>query len=367
MEQTESMSLDDLINDFKQVTPNPINNNQGQGEGEGEGKGEGEGEGNITDPNHKNQNIQVETPEFFNDFEKRFFENDLLRSWQMEDGSWFTPKSDEELSELIKANIDSARTEKMYEDKNEALKEALLESTPAFQFLVANANKFRTIEDMLPFIENVNMQEQIDNLDLENIEHQELIIRNALSLKGFPQSDIDLDIKDFKERGILEKKAELLKPILDEYNSIQRQRIIDQENKKLHDEMILMNNYFSSINTNIIQSKDIDGLKIEQKDKERVISYLVPQENSSEIPLYQKIDESIAKGDTTTLFLVSLLLDDKEAFFNLVGNRSATKVAKELQKVIRTNNKSSYSSSDPLDTTYIRNNEKNGSQFGSFI
>ena len=365
MEQTESMSLDDLINDFKQRGDESAENQQDVIKGETETVENG-GEPSPK-PNTEISENQVETPEFFNDFEKRFFENDLLRSWQLEDGSWFTPKNDEELSELIKANIDSARTERIYEEKNEALQQALSESTPAFQFLVSNANKFRTIEDMLPLIENVNLQEQIDNLDLENPEHQELIVRNALSLKGFPQSDIDSDIQDFKERTVLGKKAESLKPILDEFNSIQRQRIIDQENKKLHDEMVLMNNYFSLINTDIIQSKDIDGLKIDQNIKERVISYLVPQENSSEIPLYQKIDESIAKGDITNLFLVSLLLDNKEAFFNLIGNRSATKVAKELQKVIRTNNKTSYSSSEPSDTTYTQQNAKGVSQFGSFI
>ena len=130
--------------------------------------------------------------------------------------------------------------------------------------------------------------------------------------------------------------------------------------------MIFMNNYFSSINENIIQAKEIEGLRLDQKDKERIAGYLVPNQNSQEIPILSQVDNIIGEGDVSKLFLIAMILDDKENFLKLLSTRSDNTVSKNLQKIIRANNTTGGASSDTIDATRQKKDIP-ASAYGSFM
>lgn len=257
------------------------------------------------------------------------------------ESGYIVPETLEEVLELIEDNkkswVDSAKSA----DKQELLEEVLASKSPAWQFLIKNAELYKDPAELVPLLTAVQNQEYSYSLDVTKEEDQEKIIRASLSLQGLPVSSIEEEIADLKERNKLGNRAEALKPILDKYNEQQTQRILQEKQQEEIKNQAFWNTHYQNLEETVFKSKEIDGVKLENEHKQLIASVLLPDEKLGGLPIYTVIDDLIAKGNFTLLAKIALLGANEEAFNNYFLSKKADKVATNIQKVLRQTNTSS--------------------------
>ncbi len=278
----------------------------------------------------------VEDLEFWQTLDEKFFKTNKLYPFQDEKGDDIIPQSYDDLSEVIEANKKHWIETSKYEQKEEVLADIFKETTPAFQFLVQNANLYKSIEDMYPLIQSVQAQEDLDSIDLENEEHQEYVVRTALQMQGFDAKSIDAEVSDLKERAKLASKSEIYKVQLDKIQAERTDALLREEAAKNQADKEFWNAYYTNLNEKLILAKDLGGMVLKQEDKIRVANNLIQQADGSGFPIFSKMDELIGKGDVETLGIISMLLEDRALFDSYYANKTHTEAGKSSARTLRT-------------------------------
>lgn len=259
------------------------------------------------------------------------------------EAGYIIPETFEEVLELIEDNkkswVESAKTA----DRQELLDEVLSTKSPAWQFLIKNAELYKDPAELVPLLTAVQNQEYSYSLDVSNTEDQEKIIRASLSLQGLPVSSIEDEIADLKDRNKLESRATALKPILDKYNEQQTQRVLLEKQQEEVKNQAFWNTHYQNLEETVFKSKDLDGVKLENQHKQLIASVLLPDEKLGGLPIYTMIDDLVAKGNFKTLAKIALLGSDEQVFDNYFLTKKAEKAAGAVQRVLRQNGTTSNS------------------------
>jgi len=253
------------------------------------------------------------------------------------EAGYIIPETFEEVLELIEDNkkswVESAKTA----DRQELLDEVLATKSPAWQFLIKNAELYKDPAELVPLLTAVQNQEYSYSLDVSNTEDQEKIIRASLSLQGLPVSSIEDEIADLKDRNKLESRATALKPILDKYNEQQTQRVLLEKQQEEVKNQAFWNTHYQNLEETVFKSKELDGVKLENQHKQLIASVLLPDEKLGGLPIYTIIDDLVAKGNFKVLAKIALLGSDEQVFDNYFLTKKAEKAAGAVQRVLRQN------------------------------
>lgn len=251
------------------------------------------------------------------------------------EAGYIIPETFEEVLELIEDNkkswVESAKTA----DRQELLDEVLATKSPAWQFLIKNAELYKDPAELVPLLTAVQNQEYSYSLDVSNTEDQEKIIRASLSLQGLPVSSIEDEIADLKDRNKLESRATALKPILDKYNEQQTQRVLLEKQQEEVKNQAFWNTHYQNLEETVFKSKELDGVKLENQHKQLIASVLLPDEKLGGLPIYTIIDDLVAKGNFKVLAKIALLGSDEQVFDNYFLTKKAEKAAGAVQRVLR--------------------------------
>ena len=331
-------------------------------EGEQTKKPEGEAPKKVAS---KNTGTPLEES-FVSQLDNLLFKTEKLRPFNTEDGSdYIRPKTWEDLSEVIQANIEDVRTESKNTEKSVLLNELFQESSPAVQFILKNANNFRSAEDMLPLIQSVQQQDDFASLDVSNPDHVEFIVENALRLQGLDEESIAEEIADLKDRGRLESRAEKLKPLLDNYSAQQTEQIVQQQEAKNQQDQMFWNSYYQQMNQDLLSSNDIDGMKIKPQHRQIIANALIPNQQLGGLPIYAIIDKLVGERNVKLLSKAVLLLADEQLYDSYYGSKKSDDAAKGLQKQLRSSIRSS--SSDNGSDVITPSTTTSRSQYGNFL
>ena len=303
---------------------------------------------------------------FVSQLDNLLFKTEKLRPFNTADGSdYIRPKTWEDLSEVIQANIDDVRTESKNTEKSVLLNELFQESSPAVQFILKNANNFRNAEDMLPLIQSVQQQDNFASLDTQNPEHVEYIVINALRLQGLDEESIAEEIADLKDRDRLQSRAEKLKPLLDNYSAQQTEQIVQQQEAKNQQDQMFWNSYYQQMNQDLLSSNDIDGMKIKPQHRQIIANALIPNQQLGGLPIYSIIDKLVGERNVKLLSKAVLLLADEQLYDSYYGSKKSDDAAKGLQKQLRSSVRSS-SSDNNIDQSSTSNNTERP-KYGNFL
>lgn len=331
-------------------------------EGEAPKKAEGEAPKKTTS---KNTGTPLDES-FVSQLDNLLFKTEKLRPFNTEDGSdYIRPKTWEDLSEVIQANIEDVRTETKNTEKQVLLNELFQESSPAVQFILQNANTFRTAEDMLPLIQSVQQQDDFASLDPKNPDHTEFIVENALRLQGLDEESIAEEIADLKERDRLQSRAEKLKPLLDNYSAQKTEQILAQEQQKTQQDQLFWNSYYQQMNEDLLSAKDIDGMKIKPEHRQIIANALIPNQQLGGLPIYAIIDKLVGERNVKLLSKAVLLLADEQLYDSYYGSKKSNEAAQGLQRQLRGSIKSS--SSDNNSDQSSSNNNAPRPKYGNFL
>lgn len=310
---------------------------------------------------------EVLSEDFVNKIDEKLFKTEKLLPYNTEDGKgYIKPSTWEELGELIEANITDRVDKVKGEEKQVLVDEMLKESTSAVRFILENASKFKSPEDMLPLIQSVKQQDDFAELDPSNPDHQEYIIHSALSLQGLDNETIKEEIQDLKDRNKLEARAEKLKPSLDAFSARQTEAILKAQEDKQKQDQIFWNGYFETLNTDLISAKDVDGMKLKTDQKNIIANMLLPNQQTGTLPIFSMIDEQVGKGNIKLLSKLSLLLSDEATFDEAYGSKKVAATAAGLQRTLRGSLKSSSDDGAPSEEQTVKTVQKRPA-YGNFL
>jgi hypothetical protein len=267
-------------------------------------------------------------------FEDRFKNGKFVAMKEtLDDGSEkdFIPSTPEEFDEVIEAQV-----EYRIQEKQKELEQGWYKSkSPAWQAVAKYAEMTDNPGDILPFIQGVQAIGSVAQLNEEEIEGAEQVIRVRLQQRGDPDDVINEQIDSLKASDRLISTAKKYKPLIlqEEKANLQRMAAQKKQEETEYNEMV---DAIRETAIKAIETPILGNIKLKQQEKFAIYELIAePSPELQGYPIYAKIDEMYEKGDLETLKLLALLTVNKEALFAYISSGASNKTAESLQKKIR--------------------------------
>lgn len=275
----------------------------------------------------------------------------------------FVPKTPEEFDEVIDIQV-SHRLEK----EMKTLETTWLKSkSPAWQAVARYAELVDNPGDVIPFLEGVKAIESVANLNEEEIDGAEKIVRARMAQKGESDDIIDEQIELLKTTDKLVSTAKKYKPLIlnDEREYLGRMKKEREQEEQQYQALV------SNIRTKAIEAIEapIFGKQKLKQEEKAIIYDLIgqPDPESRGYKIYTFIDNLFAKGDFDTLKQIALIAGGKkDSLFGYASIDAKNQTAAGLQHKLKvaTENRGG-SNQDPEDEVKVsRNQYKTTARFG---
>lgn len=257
----------------------------------------------------------------------------------------FIPKTAEDYDEVLEMQVDY----KLNNLRKEVEEKWFETKSPAWRAISQYAELVDDPTELIPFLQGVRTMQSVANLDENQPDGAEQIVRTRLSQRGDPEKVINQQIEALKTTDTLVATAKEYKPLILEQERQELARITrtEQEEKRKYLELIedIRKNAVSAI------EQPLFG-KIKPKQEEKAVIYDLigyPQEETGGYGIYTAIDNLFDKKDFETLKLVALLIGKKDAFFNYLGTNIANQTHASLERKLRVAAESHSSSSNGMN------------------
>jgi len=289
----------------------------------------------------------LELPSEWRDaLEKEFSsENPSLIGWEGEDGKFVIPKTFDELKDLIDQN----KKYEVEENKKKWETETVDGLSPQVKSIMEYAKAGG--KDVTPLLESWATVESISQLDPNNINDAEELVRYDLESKGLDEDDIEEQVDFFKSTNKLFSKAHSIKPKLEQQEvekiahmhemqmhrsqELQAKRVEYQTNmskaiEKTFTDSSVSKNIKHSIFEPVYESSFRPGLKITGFQKSLEDLQLDPTKN-----------EHFAE--------LALLASDRDKFFEVYGSKIKREVTADTVKKLKFSKNNNASMEDEAD------------------
>lgn len=270
---------------------------------------------------------KVKIPDSFADLVSVLEEKGKLKGWN--DGKYETI---EDVIELLEAN----EQEKIQTYEEAARQQWLSSMTPAMQTVYRYSQNLQNPADLIPFLEAMDNVAYSHDLDVENPEDQEAIIRNVFNIQGLPVDSIENDIKDLRDREKLAQRAKELKPVLDRYNHQQVAAMVQQKEQEARQQEAYWKTHQTNVFEKVVKAPTVGGIKLKKQDRDLAYAALAqPDPQLGGLGVYAIIDNLFQKGDFETLTEIVLLGANKKNYRDYIGSTIESKLAESTQRALR--------------------------------
>ena len=283
--------------------------------------------GNVTEREVSHNSLEL-PKEWQEALEKEFnSENPSLIGWEGEDGKFVIPKTFDELKQLIDEN------KKHEVEQNKKQWESDL--SPQVKSIMDYAKAGG--KDVTPLLEAWATVESISQLNPNDINDAEELVRYDLELKGHSEDDIEEQVDLLRAANKLQAKAANLKPRLEEYE-VQRIQSIEQEQRQ-RTEMLqakrveYQTNMSKAIDSAFTDKHLSNGLK--QSIFEPV--YESAFKPGMRVTGFQRALEELQLDPSKNKHFaeVALLASDRDKFFEIYGNQIKKEVTADTVKKLK--------------------------------
>jgi len=248
----------------------------------------------------------------------------------------FIPKTPEDFDEVIDIQVNYQLEQKM---KN--LNDSWYGSkSPAWQAVAKYAEMTDDPSEIIPFLSGVRTIDSVSNIDENEIDGAEKIVRVRLQQRGETPDMIEEQIEALKTTDRLIKTAQSYKPAIIKE---EQQHLSQLANEKRREE-IEYSQLVSSIRENAIKAIEtpiFGKQKLKQDEKAAIYSLIAqPDPNSKGYQIYSAIDNLFETGNFEKLKKVALLLAKEEAFSSYISSSAANTTAENLQRKLRVSTES---------------------------
>lgn len=279
------------------------------------------------------QNAQTPTYDFKDTsgyFEDRF-KNGKFVKVEDQDGNMFIPKTPEEFDEVFDIQINHK-----LEEERKTLDQSWYESkSPAWQAVAKYAEMTDNPEDILPFINTIKTFNSVSNLNPEDLDHAERIVRERLSQRGDDEDVIAETIDSLKTTDKLISAAQKYKPLMLNQEKQKMAELVEQQRQQEYEYANLVTNIREGA-IKSIEAPFLGKSRLKQDEKAAVYDLIAePSRETKGYQIYNEIDSLFEKGDFDTLKEIALLLTKKDSYRGYISDSAANKVAASLQKTLR--------------------------------
>ena len=276
------------------------------------------------------------------------------------------PKEEEDLfknDEIENQTEEEKGEEKEEEEKEEEENEDEEEENEEYKFEEAVDNRIKEIYDNLPYVlkqlnkyaieggdinkffntlvKNNNSKIN-ENLDLEDENNQELIVRQMLKDEGNDDDEIDTQIEYYKESGKLEMLAEKKFNKWKKKRKEDRNKLLKEQEEANKKERELLRKAKSKTIDFLSENKTVGELKFNKEDKRLLPSYMndktIKLQNGAFISQLQKeLFYDLPNNEKAFIQLATLMKNrNKDGTFNFknIIENTKTKVIKEVKENI---------------------------------
>lgn len=204
----------------------------------------------------------------------KLIEDDILIGFADED---FEIKTEEDLKELIVANLENKETEAIKTKFNELYNSLPDELKTAMEY-VGNGGK-----DLKTLFKKLSNVAEVQSLDIADKQGQESVIRSYFKKSGtLTDEEIDEQIAEWEDLELLEKKAELYKPKLETLLKKEADEEIKREEKNKEKQKELLKDYFDGVKESI-KDGNLNGLSLSKEEQNKIYEGLTENKYKSSI------------------------------------------------------------------------------------
>lgn len=243
----------------------------------------------------------------------------------------FIPKTADEYDEVLELQIEY----RVDQAKKDLEKNWYESKSPAWKAVSQYAELVSDPSELIPFLQSVKTITSVANIDENDVEGAEQIVRTRLSQRGDPEEIVTQQIEALKTTNKLVHTAKQYKPIIIQ----QEQATLAAEMKLKQDEERRWQSMVADIRDAAIKELEqpiFGKTKLKQEEKAEIYDLIgEPSEINQGYGIYSVIDSLFEKKDFKTLKEVALLLSKKDSFYNYLGINVANQTAANLEKKLR--------------------------------
>lgn len=243
----------------------------------------------------------------------------------------FVPKTPEEYDEVLEIQINH----RLDQAKKQLEQSWYNSKSPAWRAVSQYAEFVDDPTQLIPFLQGVKTLTSVANLDENELEGAEAIVRSRLTQKGDPEEIITQQIDALKTTDKLISTAKLYKPVIIQQEQAQLQRDMRERQEQERQYQALV----SEIRDNALKSIEspvFGKTKLKQEEKAAIYDLIAePAEETQGYGIYNAIDQLFEQKNFEKLKEIALLVTNRDAFMNYLGTSVANATAASLERKLR--------------------------------
>ena len=183
------------------------------------------------------------------------------------------------------------------------------------------------------FRENYLSANSYSDLNVENTDHQKMLVKEQMREQGFDDSDIQDEINELSDANLLQNKAKRAQKYLTKKQEKKKQELIQQQKQKAQQERQKIQQEWNQIENTIEESNQFKGLKIPETEKSDFYKWMrEPQQDGK-----TQREKQLQNVDLETHLMIDYLLYKGGNLSDLVDNLATTKNAETLANKLKGN------------------------------
>ena len=183
------------------------------------------------------------------------------------------------------------------------------------------------------FRENYLSANSYSDLNVENTDHQKMLVKEQMREQGFDDSDIQDEINELSDANLLQNKAKRAQKYLTKKQEKKKQKLIQQQKQKAQQERQKIQQEWNQIENTIEESNQFKGLKIPETEKSDFYKWMrEPQQDGK-----TQREKQLQNVDLETHLMIDYLLYKGGNLSDLVDNLATTKNAETLANKLKGN------------------------------
>lgn len=166
--------------------------------------------------------------------------------------------------------------------------------------------------------------------DEEDSQQHEMLVKNELKARGYTKDEIEAELEDYKNGGILESKAKRALGALKAKQEQDKEALLEEQREAFKEQQQKIESYWEDVKETIDKSSGFKGFTIPSKDKDDFFDFISkPVEGGK-----SQRDLMVEESDLETRLAIDYLLYKGFDLSEIISRKAKDKNAKSLRERI---------------------------------
>lgn len=178
----------------------------------------------------------------------------------------------------------------------------------------------------------------LDDLDIENENHQKAVLREHLQNAGYKESSIDRKIQRWQDAGVLQDEAEEAIESVREFRVQTEQKLLSEQKKRDDDNKKAQQTFFTNVDKTIKELDSIREIPLNEKKKKELLEYIFKPGSDGLTSFFKDTGMIVTYGTNPRRLLESAYFaKEGDTLVKAIERKVESKAAKNLKEKLATN------------------------------